>query len=352
MKLKYGMLIRLRHDATSQWLKSHDKRFPMPPSLSGAQMVVATNDNSETSTVWRIKGKDGTASSAYKNQLVKNGDIIRLEHLNTQTNLHSHPLEHGHYAPLTRDTNHQEVVTAGAAGECDTNDNWIVETSAGGDWVEGENVRLCHEATTRPLHSHNSPRNRPETDGYQEVTAYVSRDANDFWKAICLAEAPAPTATKISDRNRVNLVKRLLDSFSDCAGYVLLRRGKPIFSLEKEAGVQDLIFLNLKPSIPDLRPENPVGGKLRHYSIQDFRSARLKIVVEAKIVRSKEHGKTLKEELDHDIGEYKNDPYCKDLFFFIYDPKKYLEDPSALAKSIRGAHMHGKRRIQVHCIIA
>ena len=48
------------------------------------------------------------------------GDVIRLEHMETAKNLHSHPVA----APLSRKN---EVSAFGDDGEGDTSDNWIIE---------------------------------------------------------------------------------------------------------------------------------------------------------------------------------------------------------------------------------
>ena len=107
----------------------------------------------------------------------------------------------------------------------------------------------------------------------------------------------------------------------------------------------------LKPAIPDLVPETAVSGSTRQYSIQDFRSPLLRIVIEAKRTRNKSHGRSIKAELNDDIAEYKIDPYCDDLIFFIYDPDTFIESVSGLAKAVEGEHSHNGRTLRVHCIV-
>lgn len=149
----------------------------------------------------------------------------------------------------------------------------------------------------------------------------------------------------------INDVLKLLSNFPDCVGYSYNRRGKTIIDLKQEDGVQDMIYFMLKPSIPDLIPEQPVAASTRQYTIQDFRSQRLSLVIEAKRIRGKQHGKTIKTELHDDIGNYKNDPHCKSLIFFIYDPDNFIESPSGLRATIEGVHKHNFFKMQVYCII-
>lgn len=342
------MLIKLRHHTTKRLLKSLDKHFP-PPSISNQQMVVATNDETDAATIWRVKGRDSTPETSGAGQPVRNGDVIRLEHLNTRANLHSHPMQEGYLAPVTRDRAHQEVTAYGSLGIGDGNDDWIAEIESSSYWKLGEPIRLKHRGTNWPLHSH-SRFDPIATAGFQEVTAYAGRDNSDLWTAEPVKQAKLPVL-KASQGQRIAFLKKLLRQFPECAGYALNRRKRPVFKLNLEADVQDLLYFMLKPAIPDLKAEHPVAGKLRQYSIQDFRSPSLKIVIEVKMPRDKAHARKLIGELRDDAGGYKNDPACKDLLFFIYDPKGFIEDPAGFGKSIRGTHRHGNRRIVVHCFI-
>ena len=166
---------------------------------------------------------------------------------------------------------------------------------------------------------------------------------------ICGAEVT--TLGNVKKVKHIEDVINLLDGFPDCAGYSNNRRGKEILSLCAEDGVQDMVYFMLKPAIPDLIPETPVSGTTRQYSVEDFRSPMLRMVVETKRIRNKQHGRSVKSELHDDIAEYKNDPYCDDLIFFIYDPDTYIESVSGLVKAIEGEHSHNIRKLKVHCIV-
>lgn len=151
-------------------------------------MVVATNDESDSGTVWRVKASHGSPDAAVRGKPVMNGAIIRLEHVDTRSNLHSHSIRDGHLAPKTRDGAQQEVTAFGVLGIGDANDDWIVETHNADAWQFGAQVRLYHRNTNWPLHSH--PASDPVTTaGFQEVTAFAGKDSNDFWVAIAIKPA-------------------------------------------------------------------------------------------------------------------------------------------------------------------
>ncbi len=105
---------------------------------------------------------------------IRSGGEIRLQHVATGMYLHSHQ---GIPAPITRD---QQEVT-GWVGK-DENDLWRVEVEGGGSWNVGRRIRLVHVATSAALHSHNIPGGLL-SEKQQEVTGYSGRDLNDFWTA-------------------------------------------------------------------------------------------------------------------------------------------------------------------------
>jgi hypothetical protein len=176
-----------------------------------------------------------------------------------------------------------------------------------------------------------------------KIAAWLQTKARD------LGMDSPPSATLCF--TRAQDVLQFLSAFPDCAGYSQNRRGVAILDLADEARLQDLLYFMLKPAIPDLVPEQPVAGHTRQYTIQDFRSRALKLVLEAKRVRDKAHGKSVKAELHDDIGEYKLDLLCDSLIFFVYDPETFIESPSGLVKSVEGTHTHNGRKMQVYCIV-
>ncbi len=161
------------------------------------------------------------------------------------------------------------------------------------------------------------------------------------------------TGHTISSSGAIHLDKviDLIEAFDDCVGYSNNRRSNVILDTSSEDGVQDMLYFMLKPYIYDLVPEQPNSGETRQYSIQDFRSKSLRAIIEAKKVRSKSHGKSIKKEINDDIGEYKHDSDCDNLIVVIFDPEHFIESRSGLIRNFDGIHSHDGKTLFVKTII-
>jgi hypothetical protein len=146
------------------------------PGSSGQQQVTC-NAAADDYDLWRVKGPDGQPDGFRLGQQVQHGDVIRLQHVLTTRNLHSHS---GYPSPVT---GQQEVTCYGEGGVGDGNDDWRVEVTGGGPWDAGRQVRLIHVPTAHALHSHAGYSHPQWTMGQQEVTGYADRDGNDLWFA-------------------------------------------------------------------------------------------------------------------------------------------------------------------------
>ncbi|WP_327358315.1 C1 family peptidase [Streptomyces sp. NBC_01304] len=90
---------------------------------------------------------------------------------------------HSHAGIPSPVTGQQEVTCFGEAGQGDGNDTWRVEIEGGGTWQAGRQMRLIHVPTEHALHSHQGYSHPDWTMGQQEVTCFGERDANDLWFA-------------------------------------------------------------------------------------------------------------------------------------------------------------------------
>jgi MIR domain len=172
--VRYGTTLRLRHVETGYRLHSHLVAYSHPGS-SGQQQVTCYA-GADDNDLWRVKGPDGGPAALQAGQLVQHGDVVRLEHILTKRNLHSHS---DVPSPVT---GQQEVTGFGNLGIGDGNDNWRVEVDGGGQWA-GQQMRLIHLATNVALHSHNGFSHPVWTSGQQEVTGLSDRDPRDLWFA-------------------------------------------------------------------------------------------------------------------------------------------------------------------------
>jgi LysM repeat protein len=170
---RYGSAIKLRHLLTGRTLHSHPHNYGHQ-GTSGQQQVTAFG-GADDNDFWRVKGADGQPEDSRAGQPVQDGDIVRLEHVLTRRNLHSHG---GIPSPVT---GQQEVTCFGENGIGDGNDNWRVEIEGGGTWDAGKRMRLIHVGTDHALHSHEGFSHSDWTMGQQEVTGFLQRDDNDWW---------------------------------------------------------------------------------------------------------------------------------------------------------------------------
>ena len=139
-----------------------------------------------------------------------------------------------------------------------------------------------------------------------------------------------------------------LQQFSECVRYLNTRRSGTEISLENEASVQDAVFLMLRPWVHDLIPESPTEKLGNRYTIKDFSSKSSKTIIEIKFIRNEMHGKEITKELYDDIENYRHNPNCEHLVFFIYDPDSHIPDVNALRMVIEEKRLYGDGR-SLHC---
>lgn len=134
-----GSVVKLTHSESGHLLNSEAKNLG---GGSGQQVVTWIEDKSETSSLWWIREAhdDDYCTPGHP---MKCNSKIRLTHLDTMRNLHTHH----HLSPLSRQ---QEISCFGNDGDGDSSDDWIVECSSQ-YWKRHEKVRLKHVATDKYL---------------------------------------------------------------------------------------------------------------------------------------------------------------------------------------------------------
>jgi dolichyl-phosphate-mannose--protein O-mannosyl transferase len=135
-----GSVVKLQHVESGAYLHSEEKNMG---GGSGQQIVTWIPQVGDTSNLWWIReGNDDKYCVA--GSPIQCGDKIRLTHLDTMRNLHTHNVQ----SPLSRQ---QEVSGFGQGdGQGDTGDDWILECSTG-NWKRGANARLRHVDTNKYL---------------------------------------------------------------------------------------------------------------------------------------------------------------------------------------------------------
>ncbi|XP_030636497.1 protein O-mannosyl-transferase 2 [Chanos chanos] len=177
--LAYGSTITVKNlRIAGGYLHSHWHLYP--EGVGAHQQQVTAYLHKDYNNLWLVKRQDSADEPSGTPDLVRHGDIIRLEHKETTRNLHSHL----HEAPLTK--KHLQVTGYGINGTGDPNDLWRIEVSGGrkGDLVKvlRSKVRLLHRSTGCVLYS--SGKTLPKW-GWEQVevscSPYLKETPNSQW---------------------------------------------------------------------------------------------------------------------------------------------------------------------------
>jgi dolichyl-phosphate-mannose--protein O-mannosyl transferase len=166
-----GSTIKLTHAQTKAKLHSHGIGYG---SGSGQQSVTGFPESNDPGGYWQIFGT--VAEPCERGDDISDGQIIRLQHVNTRKWLHSHS---AHRSPLT---NNQEVSAHGDDAQSDAGDEWIFSADGAKVWMRDEKIRLQHRQTNAWLSCSNTKFQRP-ISGQSEVCGTSRQDANSIWKA-------------------------------------------------------------------------------------------------------------------------------------------------------------------------
>ncbi|CAB3369674.1 Hypothetical predicted protein [Cloeon dipterum] len=164
-----GSVIKLLNTDYKVRLHSHDVKYG---SGSGQQSVTGTEIQEDVNSHWVIKS--ATGKFCKRGEPIACGAVIRLEHLATKKNLHSHHFP----SPLS---GNQEISAYGDnAGEGDTGDHWTV-VCKGDSWLRDDSVLLKHIDTDMFLSVTGRTYGRP-INGQLEVVG-VSSPSSSHWQA-------------------------------------------------------------------------------------------------------------------------------------------------------------------------
>uniref|UniRef100_A0A3P8ZLH2 Protein O-mannosyl-transferase 2 n=1 Tax=Esox lucius TaxID=8010 RepID=A0A3P8ZLH2_ESOLU len=174
--LAYGSTITVKNlRIAGGYLHSHWHLYP--EGVGAKQQQVTAYLHKDYNNLWLVHRPNDSNGEP---DLVRHGDVIRLEHKETTRNLHSHR----HEAPLTK--KHFQVTGYGINGTGDPNDLWQVEVCGGrkGDLIKvlRSKVRFLHRATGCVLNS--SGKTLPKWGWEQvEVTCspYLKETPNSQW---------------------------------------------------------------------------------------------------------------------------------------------------------------------------
>ncbi|KAL9537073.1 hypothetical protein MBANPS3_012109 [Mucor bainieri] len=170
--IRFGDHISLKHVTTGRFLSSKgDEHYE---TGSQQQKVFAFDQHLGDESTWIVlPPRETDEEPGYE---VGFEDEIRLKHIPTRANLHSHEVE----SPAS---GQQEVSCFGNDDESDENDVWKVLQFDEDDeqyddfWRVNQPVIIRHVQTGKLLHSHDVVL----AGGENEVSAYEGTDDNDKW---------------------------------------------------------------------------------------------------------------------------------------------------------------------------
>ncbi|KAJ8380344.1 hypothetical protein SKAU_G00011220 [Synaphobranchus kaupii] len=165
-----GSLVKLLNTRHNVRLHSHDVKYG---SGSGQQSVTGVEAADDGNSYWRIRGKPN--STCQRGVPVRCGQAIRITHMKTGRNLHSHHFT----SPLS---NNQEVSAFGENGEGDDLDVWTVQCG-GTLWEREEAVRFKHKGTEVFLSVTGEQYGHP-IRGQREVHGMSSPSHHNYWRAM------------------------------------------------------------------------------------------------------------------------------------------------------------------------
>lgn len=344
----YGMTIRLRHVSTGAFLASVDRPYVHPGT--SRQFMVGGCARQDRNTLWLVKPAHHQRLTDRTGQVIGYGDAIRLEHVATRRNLHSHDK----LAPLTAAQQQYEVTAyaGSAAGEGNEQDNWLVYPEDGKQWTTNTPFRLRHiDATGRTLHSHGQA-DQTLTAGLFEVTAVQHGDANDLFECQ-IEQSPADshglTVAAAAQRETLTILTKIARNFDACARQLLKRHAnRKGFRINDEYDLQDLLQAILRLHFDDVREEEygpSVAGK---HGRMDFLLPQYRIAVETKMARKGLGRAELITELAQDSIRFRKHPELEHLFCFVYDPQRRCHNPSAIESDLSTAKNHPN----VHVVVS
>ncbi len=180
--------VRIQNVHMNFFLHSHELNYG---SGSGQQIVTGFGDDNDYNSLWTFKYPDmgneelTADKDCLSGQKIKCGQLVRLEHMNTKRNLHSHAAFNG---PVS---GRQEVSGYGEQGDGDTGDNWIVECHANdvdGYLYAKTQFYLRHKDTDKYLYTdsgskyNNQNCRRCPIIGQAETSGSRSKNKHCLWK--------------------------------------------------------------------------------------------------------------------------------------------------------------------------
>ncbi len=122
-------------------------------------------------------------------------------------------------------------------------------------------------------------------------------------------------------------------------------------TLSSEGDVQDSLYIMLRPWVADLKYEYPTSKNGNRFVIKDFFIPSAEMIIEAKYIRDKRHGKDVSKELHDDIEMYRQRGDASLIVFFIYDPDSNIPSVDDLKSSLEIDRVYNGKSLQIEVIV-
>lgn len=181
----FGSVVKLEHFSTGHRLHSHEVKYG---SGSGQQSVTCYPDAGDVNSYWIVKHAF-RAPRAKPGSSVPCGGIIRLQHLATGRNLHSHlheaPLSHDLEVSAYKDEDENGDESKGRWHDGDTGDNWVLQCDVedGKPWPRFGRIVLKHVDTSAYLSSSKRFQFGDPIAGQLQVSAMSRKNRDCYWRS-------------------------------------------------------------------------------------------------------------------------------------------------------------------------
>ena len=181
--ITYGSSLRIQNTITKFYLSSFGMNWS---SGSGLQIVTAVESDKDTNSLFTIKEGEGYAAKI-NGESVLCGEVIRLEHIATGKNLHSHAFK-------SFVTDSQEACAFGEDGQGDVNDNFRISCykQKDNDIITGKTEFFLQHVPTEQylyinyktsMYNDRNCRGCP-IRGQREVSLTTKKDKQCLWKVM------------------------------------------------------------------------------------------------------------------------------------------------------------------------
>lgn len=187
--MSFGSVFKVEHVSSGYRLHSHSLPYGQG---SGQQSVTGMESHGDSNSLWILKeAYDGNSGGNEEpvgpptGEPVKCGAKIRLQHLNTGKNLHSHM----HAAPMNRyeyEVSAYAEETEDVWRDGDSGDNWVVHCEGsrdGNPWMRDTRVWLRHVDTGAYLSASEKLKYSEPIEGQLHVSSRKRSNSDCLWKA-------------------------------------------------------------------------------------------------------------------------------------------------------------------------